>query len=209
MNPEPTDLSNCYKGTYFADLSSCTYFGWDIEAGEKIKAVGWLSPDHPFSKGTVSIVQFHGLLRLFVNLWQPCEFLGGQSCEFCGPHDLSRRTEYSPDSRFVVRRRISDGVETFEILGPETEIFKRKNSYNPDVLEIHLGVSNLFVPADNFVFAAPSLILHYIHGHGYDPPSSFWDAVMASSRLSFEDYKEALIRNGLLEALKPKRKRPR
>jgi|HubBroStandDraft_6_1064221.scaffolds.fasta_scaffold08068_6 hypothetical protein len=209
MNPEPTDLSNCYKGTYFADLSSCTYFGWDIEAGEKIKAVGWLSPDHPFSKGTVSDVHFHSLLRLFVNLWQPCQFLGGQSCEFCGPHDLSRRTEYSPDSRFVARRRISDGVETFEILGPETEIFKRKNSYNPDVLEIHLGVSNLFVPADNFVFAAPSLILHYIHGHGYDPPSSFWDAVMASSRLSFEDYKEALIRNGLLEALKLKRKRPR
>ena len=209
MNPEPTDLSNCYKGTYFADLSPCTYFGWDIEAGEKIKAVGWLSPDHPFTKGTVSDVHFHSLLRLFVNLWQPCQFLGGQSCEFCGPHDLSRRTEYSPDSRFVVRRRISDGVETFEILGPETEIFKRKNSYNPDVLEIHLGVSNLFVPADNFVFAAPSLILHYIHGHGYDPPSSFWDAVMASSRLSFEDYKEALIRNGLLEALKLKRKRPR
>jgi hypothetical protein len=209
MNPEPTDLSNCYKGTYFADLSPCTYFGWDIEAGEKIKAVGWLSPDHPFTKWTVSDVHFHSLLRLFVNLWQPCQFLGGQSCEFCGPHDLSRRTEYSPDSRFVVRRRISDGVETFEILGPETEIFKRKNSYNPDVLEIHLGVSNLFVPADNFVFAAPSLILHYIHGHGYDPPSSFWDAVMASSRLSFEDYKEALIRNGLLEALKPKRKRPR
>jgi hypothetical protein len=77
------------------------------------------------------------------------------------------------------------------------------------ILEIDLGVSNLFVPADNFVFAAPSLILHYIHGHGYDPPSSFWDAVMASSRLSFEDYKEALIRNGLLEALKLKRKRPR
>jgi hypothetical protein len=209
MNPEPTDLSNCYKGTYFADLSPCTYFGWDIEAGEKIKAVGWLSPDHPFSKGTVSDVHFHSLLRLFVNLWQPCQFLGGQSCEFCGPHDLSRRTEYSPDSRFVVRRRISDGVETFEILGPETEIFKRKNSYNPDILEIDIGVSNLFVPADNLVFAAPSMILHYIHGHGYDPPSSFWDAVMASSRLSFEAYKEALIRNGLLEALKPKRKRPR
>src|SRR5580704_16826184 len=82
MNPEPTDLSNCYKGTYFADLSSCTYFGWDIEAGEKIKAVGWLSPDHPFTKGTVSDVHFHSLLRLFVNLWQPCQFLGGQSCEF-------------------------------------------------------------------------------------------------------------------------------
>jgi hypothetical protein len=209
MNPEPTDLSNCYKGTYFADLSPCTYFGWDIEAGEKIKAVGWLSPDHPFSKGTVSDVQFHSLLRLFGNLWQPCEFLGGQSCEFCGPHDLSRRTEYSPDSRLVARRRISGGVEIFEILGPETEIFKRKNSYNPDILEIDLGVSNLFVPADNFVFAAPSMILHYIHGHGYDPPSSFWDAVMASSRLSFEDYKEVLIRNGLLGALKPKRERPR
>jgi hypothetical protein len=122
---------------------------------------------------------------------------------------LSRSTEYSPYRRFVARRRISDGVETFEILGPETEIFKRQNSYNPDILEISMGASNLFVPADNFVFAAPSLILHYIHVHGYDPPLPFWDAVMASSRLSFEAYKEALIRNGLLEALKPKRKPPR
>jgi hypothetical protein len=211
MSPKPTELSEYYKGTYFADFSPCTYFGWDYGAGEdsKIKAVGWLSPDHPFTKGTVSDVRFHSLLRLFVNLWEPCQFLGGQSCEFCGPLDVSRSTEYSPDSRFVARRRISDGVETFEILGPETEIFKRKNSYNPDILEINIGVSNLFVPGDNFIFATPSLILHYIHGHNYDPPPSFWDAVVASSRLSFEAYKEALIQNGLLEALgrKPKRRR--
>ena len=210
MSPEPNELSSCYKGTYFADLSHCTYFGWDsvTEENPKIKAVGWLSPDHPFTKGMVSDVHFHSLLRLFVNLWQPYQFLGRQSCEFCGPLDLSRSTEYSPDSRFVARRRISDGVETFEILGPETEIFKRKNSYNPDILEINIGISNLFVPADNFVFAAPSMILHYIHGHGYDPPSSFWDAVMASSRLSFEAYKEALIRNGLLDALASRKLRP-
>jgi hypothetical protein len=157
---------------------------------------------------TYFVLSFSHLL-FFVNLWQPCQFLGGQSCEFCGPLDLSRSTEYSPDSRFVARRRISDGVETFEILGRETEIFKRENSYNPYILEIKIGISNLFVPADNFAFAAPSMILHYIHGHGYDPPSSFWDTAMASSRLSFEAYKEALIRNGLLEAIKPKRKRPR
>lgn len=211
MSPEPSELSRHHKGTYFADLSPCTYFGRDSGTGEnpKIKAVGWLSPDHPFTKGTVSDIHFLSLLRLFANLWQPCEFLGGQSCEFCGPLDLSHRTEYSPDSRFVVRRRVSDGVETFEIVGPETEIFKRKNSYNPDILEIGIGVSNLFVPADNFIFAAPSLILHYIHGHHYDPPLPFWEAVMTSSRLSFEAYKEALIRNGLLAALGIKRKRSR
>lgn len=211
MGPKPIELSNDYKGTYFADLSPCTYFGWDFGTGEnpKIKAVGWLSPDHPFSKGTVSDVHFHSLLRLFVNLWQPWQFLGGQSCEFCGPLDLSRRTEYSPDRRFVARRQVSDGVETFEILGPETEIFKRRNSYNPDILEIDMGISNVFVPADNFIFAAPSLILHYIHDHGYDPPLPFWEAVTASSRLSFEAYKEALNRNGLLAALEIKPKRSR
>jgi hypothetical protein len=211
MSPEPIELSKDYKGTYFADLSPCTYFGWDLGTGEnpKIKAVGWLSPDHPFSKGTVSDVHFHCLLRLFVNLWQPWQFLGGQSCEFCGPLDLSRRTEYSPDRRFVARRRVSGGVETFEILGPEAEIFKRRNSYNPDILEIDIGVSNLFVPADNFIFAAPSLILHYIHDHGYDPPLPFWEAVAACSRLSLEAYKEALIRNGVLAALEIKKKRSR
>jgi hypothetical protein len=94
---------------------------------------------------------------------------------------LARRREYSPDLRFVARRRISDGVETFEILGPETEIFKRQNSYNPDILDISMGVSNLFVPATGFVLAACSMILRYIHARGYDPPLPFWGAVMASS----------------------------
>jgi hypothetical protein len=94
---------------------------------------------------------------------------------------LSRRWEYSPDLRFVARRRISDGVETFEILGPETETFKRQNSYNPDILDISMGVSNLFVPATGFVLAACSMILRYIHARSYDPPLPFWGAVMASS----------------------------
>jgi hypothetical protein len=198
MTPKPTYPSDFLKGTYFADLSPCTYFGRypGAAANLKLKAVGWLSPDHPYTKGTVSEAHLHGLLRLLVNPCEPFQFLGYQRCEFCAPVELPRKGEYSRDLRFVVRRSISDGVESFEILGPETEIFKRRNSYNPNVWEISMGVSNLFVPADGFVFAAPSMILHYIHAHGYDPPPPFWEAVMASSCLSFDAYKEALFRSG-------------
>jgi len=198
MSPKPIDPSKDCKGSYFEDLSPCTYFDGYPRTREKLKlkAIGWLSPEHPYTTGIVSDAHFHGLVRLLVNPCEPFQFLGYQRCEFCGPPDLSRRREYSSDIRFVARRRVSEGAEIFETLGPQTEIFKRQNRYNPEILEISMGVSNLFVPGDGFAFAAPSMILHYIHAHGYDPPLPFWDAVMASSGLSFDTYKEALFRNG-------------
>jgi hypothetical protein len=46
---------------------------------------------------------------------------------------------------------------------------------------VDMGATNLFVPkhGDAGLFVAPSLVLHYVSNHSYEPPSEFQDAVMA------------------------------
>src|SRR5690606_7727103 len=46
--------------------------------------------------------------------------------------------------------------------------------------EIALGSAELWVPApDGVIYAAPTLIIHYIEDHGYRPPDEFIEAVKA------------------------------
>lgn len=67
--------------------------------------------------------------------------------------------------------------------------------------EVRLGVSNLWLPADAFLFVAPSLILHYMDAHGYAPPDEFQAAVMACPPMRSMDYLKALLKNGPKELL--------
>jgi hypothetical protein len=40
-----------------------------------------------------------------------------------------------------------------------------------------LGVKNLLVPCRGLIYAAPSLVIHYIEAHGYKPPDAFVEAL--------------------------------
>ncbi len=51
-----------------------------------------------------------------------------------------------------------------------------------------LGATNLFVPTNDRLFVAPSLILHYIDAHDYMPHPDFCDAVMACPEMRSMDY---------------------
>ena len=60
----------------------------------------------------------------------------------------------------------------------------RKETDGPIMREIvgkheMMGASNLLVPAGNVIYAAPSLIIHYIEEHGYKPPDAFIEALSA------------------------------
>jgi hypothetical protein len=44
---------------------------------------------------------------------------------------------------------------------------------------VPVGASNIFVPADDRLFVAPSMILHYMDAHEYAPPEAFQRAVLA------------------------------
>lgn len=68
---------------------------------------------------------------------------------------------------------------------------------------ITLGMSNVFVPGENCVYVAPSLILHYIDAHGYSPPEPFCQAVMECPTMRSMDYLK-LLRQNAPRALVPK-----
>jgi hypothetical protein len=74
--------------------------------------------------------------------------------------------------------------------GPSTFRFGRSGS------EAILGASNVFVPADGFLFVAPSLIVHYMDSHEYSPPADFQQAVMACPPMRSMDYLKAVLKNG-------------
>jgi hypothetical protein len=62
--------------------------------------------------------------------------------------------------------------------------------------EVRIGVSNLWLPADGFLFVAPSLILHYMDSHDYSPPAEFQKAVMACPPMRSMEYLKAILKNG-------------
>jgi hypothetical protein len=61
---------------------------------------------------------------------------------------------------------------------------------------LHVGVHNLFVPGYGVIYAAPSMILHYILAHGYRPPDEFAEAVRTCPEIMTPEYVEAMKRNG-------------
>lgn len=62
---------------------------------------------------------------------------------------------------------------------------------------VSLGTRNLFVPDDDAVFVAPSLILHYVDAHQYAPPAEFQRAVARCPPMRSMDYLKAIRAHGL------------
>jgi hypothetical protein len=59
-----------------------------------------------------------------------------------------------------------------------------------------VGTDNLFIPGRSVVYAAPSLILHYILAHQYQPPTEFVDAVRTCPGMFTPEYIDAVKRCG-------------
>jgi hypothetical protein len=62
--------------------------------------------------------------------------------------------------------------------------------------KIVVGALNLFVPGDGFLYAAPSMIAHYILSHNYAPPAEFCAAVLRCPPMRSPEYFEAIVRHG-------------
>jgi hypothetical protein len=55
-----------------------------------------------------------------------------------------------------------------------------------------LGSSEIWVPGDKVVYRAPSLILHYIHHHKYQPPECFCAAALNCPKPGSAEYFAAI-----------------
>ena len=73
--------------TWFADMGGVSM----AAAGDHVRAVGWLHPDHPYPRGAVP-AEFAARLREFARLAGHCVealgfgmFRGVHACEFCRP----------------------------------------------------------------------------------------------------------------------------
>ena len=63
--------------------------------------------------------------------------------------------------------------------------------------QVRMGATNLYVPWDERIFFAPSLIAHYIDAHGYRPPDEFQEAVLACPPMGTARYLKALRSGGM------------
>ena len=61
---------------------------------------------------------------------------------------------------------------------------------------IQMGNSNLWLPADRFVYVVPSLILHYMDSHEYSPPLELQRAALACPPMRSMEYLKAILKNG-------------
>ncbi len=56
----------------------------------------------------------------------------------------------------------------------------------------HAAGGNLWIPAQEYVYVAPELILHYIEAHQYRPPDAFVAAVLVCPPQGSEEYMRLL-----------------
>jgi hypothetical protein len=62
---------------------------------------------------------------------------------------------------------------------------------------IAMGSTNLFVVDAERAYVCPSLIAHYIDGHGYVPPEEFQEAVLRCPPMKSMEYLKILRKHGL------------
>ena len=75
--------------------------------------------------------------------------------------------------------------------------------------KIVVGAFNLFVPGAGFLYAAPSMLAHYILTHNYAPPPQFQQAVLNCPPMGSPEYYQAIVENGpqsFAEAIEPSRR---
>jgi hypothetical protein len=85
------------------------------------------------------------------------------------------------------------GWHTCELCPPSEDPFTRftwKGSAVP------IGVANLFIPGDGFLWAAPSMIVQYIAAHGYRPADAFLAAIDVCPPMDTPAYLDAIKLHG-------------
>ena len=163
---------------YFSDLSFYTYSNGDNARGTK--NVGWLHAGHEFEK----MAPTEETLDL---LWSFCAVAvmpsrGGHPCDLCAPLQTVKTTRNGVNLLLGTSE-----IRVFSRKGDALTLRQRLREAESSGL-IFFQRSN--VPYD--VYAAPSLIYHYVHAHHYKPPDEFLRALKDGPRPPDPEYFENL-----------------
>lgn len=108
--------------TWYPDLSQQTI----MASGAHVRAIGWLHPDHPFSKGPVSpefvtkLTQFIGLSSESSSTLFCIIMMGPHTCEFCGQNKDNRNFGVPcGELLYVAPAMIGHYIEQHEYQPPE------------------------------------------------------------------------------------------
>lgn len=168
--------------TYFRDLSLYSYTRYARWALN----VGWLDPIHAFDRELPSE-------RVLDALWQfvkapVVRTRGLHACEIC---------LRDPDHDVVVRdlQQRMRLVPYDELPWPEDDRTRsvRAVRHGEDLL---IGNAEIRVFGENgAIYAAPTLIYHYVLEHHYKPPGEFVRALLVSARPPGDEYRALLRRH--------------
>jgi hypothetical protein len=127
-----------------------------------LRAIGWLDIEHEFPRGVTPQPVINTLKQIIVSKRDVNKMRGFHLCEFCASDMFGEK--YMPDSK-----------EDFRNYSDKTTVYIE----NEDK-KILLGMSEIWIPSpSHIIYAAPSLIYHYITVHHYLPPQDFLDAVQS------------------------------
>jgi hypothetical protein len=191
-----TSPASCLHGaaydhevTYFRDLSLYSYSGYRCWALN----VGWLHEAHAFDREPPSE-------ELLDALWQFLELpvvqtRGLHECDLC-----SRDPDFGDRIRDV-QRRMHDPADPLHEL-PLGKMPWPVDARRRSVLARRHGQERIIGSAEIRVFgpngaiyAAPTLIYHYVAEHHYKPPAEFVHAALTSPRPPSDEYRALLERH--------------
>jgi hypothetical protein len=166
--------------SHFPDLTPHTYANMNLDALN----VGYLSADQPYTKGEV---EEEFLLRLSAICLKPLEvkFHGAHSCELCPRTDQNKSALIQENTIHLklldaLRQAVADGMagalDAFLMVNDRYRIILGQIS----TLRMASCGSEFRFEANGRAYAGPTMILHYIVAHEYQPPQEFIQAVMSS-----------------------------
>jgi hypothetical protein len=136
---------------HFSDLSPYAYNSRTPLLG--VLNVGWLERGHEFSTGELPAGLLAGLRR-WLRQSRCVQYRGYHLCDLCEP-----------------------APTTIEEV---SAAHRRQETVDDEGTKLILGANEIWVPTSGErIFAAPSLVVHYVERHAYLPPQAFIDAVMA------------------------------
>jgi hypothetical protein len=162
---------------YFSDLS---FYRYSRDDNREAKNVGWLQQDRKFDRIEPS-EETLGLLWSFCTI-SVMQSRGGHFCDLCEP----------PHRGWATRNGITLHLGTAEI-----RVFSKMNEALALQQQLRKTDSSALIllrasAVPHSVYAAPTLIYHYVSVHHYKPPGEFLHALREGPRPPSQEYFERL-----------------